>query len=308
VALLVAFAAAGLTAWLFARRPSNVQGMDFTYPWLAGRALLERIDPYAYVRAHPPLPWTSTLFYPATAAVLAMPFAWCSARVASTLFVAGGFGFLAYHLARDGWWRLAMLLSAPAYAVCWSAQWSPLLVGAALYAPALGLLAAKPNFALPLLAYQRSRRAIGPAIMGGLALLLVSLLLAPSWPLHWIQALRSAPEAAQYAVPLFTRYGWILTLATLRWRRPEGRMLLGLACVPQNFLFYDQLMLLLVATTLRETLVLATLSWVAFLATILLPIAGPDAVSSSHNYAPLVLATMYLPALVLVLRRPNVSG
>jgi hypothetical protein len=53
-----------------------------------------------------------------------------------------------------------------------------------------------------------------------------------------------------------------LLIALLRWRRPEARVLAALACVPQTMRFIDQLPLLAVAQSFRQSLLVSLLSYV----------------------------------------------
>ena len=79
-------------------------------------------------------------------------------------------------------------------------------------------------------------------------------------------------------------------------------MIFGMAAVPQLFMFVDQLPLLLVARTLVESMALALLSHVGGLLWLLTRNPN-DHPAWDATY--LVLASVYLPALILVLRRPN---
>ena len=54
-----------------------------------------------------------------------------------------------------------------------------------------------------------------------------------------------------------------MLLAILRWRRPEARLLIALACVPQSMLLYETVPLFLVPRTFRESALLVALSYVA---------------------------------------------
>ena len=74
-----------------------------------------------------------------------------------------------------------------------------------------------------------------------LALLACSLVLWPTWPIAWREALKTATQHA----PIVTRPGgFLLLLAALRWKRPEARWLLATALVPGNPAAYDALPLL----------------------------------------------------------------
>jgi hypothetical protein len=102
--------------------------------------------------------------------------------------------------------------------------------------------------------------------------------------------------------------GFVLLLAVLRWKRPEGRWLLAMAIIPSTGNIYDALPLLVLAPwTFRELLILGILSHVADLAGYI--------VRANETYAALVAAhgvtvlwLFYVPAMVMILRRPNELG
>lgn len=290
-----------LLSWGF-----DVQANDFTYPWIGARALLHGQDPYVAATVAR-TPWGEGLLYPLPALLIATPLAWLPAHDAGVAFTSISFGILAFLLSSSGMWRLLIFASAPALQACISVQWSPLFTAAALLPPALGILAAKPNFGLPLLGYQSTRRAWLYALAGGALLLSVSFLLMPNWVSQWLDTLRSNHATRQYAIPLATWIGWPAALALLRWRRPEARLLVCMACVPQLGFFYDQLLLFLIPDNRRElmtTVVLADLAYALALAVD----GGRLGVGVSNLVAfPYMVAGVYLPALFLVLRRPNVG-
>jgi hypothetical protein len=307
VSLAIGCAYGLLTYWLLVIRDPATQASDFTYPWLAARAVAHGVDPYRYVRMYP-TPHEHALFYPMPAAFDALPFAWLPVQIAGAAFVGVGCALLAFAITKRDVWRLMIFATAAAFQAAWSVQWTPLLMASALSPAALGLIVAKPNLALPLLAYQTNRRAILYAIIGGGVLLAVSLALDPRWPLHWYQTIHYEPIASQYRVPMLTRWGLVLSLAAFRWRTRDGRLVLAMACVPQNFFFYDQLPLFLVARTRLQLLFMVIVSWLARLIPIFHPMGAVDNAELSVKYIPLMMLGAYLPALVCVLERPNVES
>jgi hypothetical protein len=98
--------------------------------------------------------------------------------------------------------------------------------------------------------------------------------------------------------------GFLLLLAALRWRRPEARLLLAVACVPHTPSLYDVLLLFFACHTLRETLTLAILThalfwgWISF---------GSGATFDAYalGLGQAAVFVVYLPVLVMILRRPN---
>jgi hypothetical protein len=101
------------------------------------------------------------------------------------------------------------------------------------------------------------------------------------------------------------RLGGVFTLlALLRWRRWEAWLLLAMVCTPQTWGWYNALMLFVIPATWREACVLALVSSLgAILGGYLIgPVESFEAFQGS-----LMVATGYLPAMLIVLRRPNVG-
>jgi hypothetical protein len=283
-------------------------GADFTYWWRAGRALVTGDNPYAVVVPGPPYErFPSYFVYPLPAAIVSVPFAPLAAREGAALFVACGFALAAYGLSRDGWWRLAVLISVPAFRIFENAQWTPLLLGAVLL-PGWGwLLACKPTLGAALWLWRPSWR----ALVGVVAFSLLALLWLPSWPLDWLAMLQRNPEGSQYLPPIALPGGLLLLLVLVRWRRPEARLVAALACVPQNFFFYDQLPLMLVPNSQFGLLAFAIWS---HLLRVLAYVAVPDRLAAvwyesvavrTQWLAPFILWGLYAPAAVMLIRRPN---
>jgi hypothetical protein len=296
-------------AWLLANDPRRAAG-DFTYPWLAARALLDGREPYATVLAESP--YRSALFYPLPAAFVAMPFAALPPHLAGATFTGIGFGWLTYHLLAAGRWRLLVLTAAPALFAVLAVQWSPLLTAAALSGPALALVIAKPTIGLALAvsvlpSTPRPGRQAAATAAGVTVLVALSLLVRPDWPAQWLAVLRQAPDSGQYRAPILTAYGAPVVLALLRWRRPEGRLLLALACVRQNGFLYDQLPLLLVPASAMQAIVLSGISHVSHVLALWHPPKDGSIMALNAQQYPFTITAMYLPCLVMVLRRPNVG-
>ena len=97
-----------------------------------------------------------------------------------------------------------------------------------------------------------------------------------------------------------------MLLAALKWHRPEARLLLALSLVPQTLGMYDALVLFLIPRGPSEYIALAVLSHFAFL------IVFNDPTLSSMNAfivagGDAVVHWLFLPALIMVLLRPNRS-
>jgi len=293
--------------WLSVNDPSRGAG-DFTYAVLAARALVDGREPYAVVLAESP--FRTPFFYPLPAALVALPFAALPLRLAGATVVGVGFGWLAYELSRAGRSRLLVLTAAPALFAVLAVQWSPLLTAAALAGPALGLAIVKPTIgvalaAMALPAARRPGRLLVQTAAVALALIGLSLVIRPDWPGHWMSAMRTSPAAGQFRAPILTMYGLPVVLALLRWRRPEARLLFMLSCVRQNGFLYDQLPLLLVPQSAGQALLLSGVSHVSHLVALWNPPKETSIVALSAQQFPFTVIAMYLPCLVMVLRRPN---
>jgi len=280
-------------------------GDDFTWYWLGARALIEGKDPYIVIQPGGPFHLDAPFVYPLTSAMVGVPFAlWLSLGWAATLFVAIGSAFLAWGITQDGYARLPIFGSAPFFWAVTSGQVSPLLTAGALL-PALSWLApTKPNLGLATLGYRPSKI----ALLGSFLFLAASLMINPHWPREWLAALGTHNESDYgKGIPLLLGGGPLLLLALTRWRRPDARLLLILACVPQTIMFYDQLPLWLIARTRLQSAAMGLLSMVGLLlAGFALP-PHPTHGQVASTFWPMVLATCYLPALALVLRQPRLE-
>jgi len=303
IAAGVALVAAAIAAFkLHVNGPGFVAG-DFTTFWMGGRAMLDHQSPYAVINRQGDFPFDGGFYYPLPAAITVIPFAWLGVRTAMPLFAGVTAGILAYAFTRDGYWRLPLLMSFPMLWCVSNGQWAPLIVAAAIL-PSWGWAASiKPTLGFVAFAHRLSFRLV---VLAGL-FLVVTVIIWPWWPREWLAEV-SQRQAGNYRIPVLHPLGFVLLLALARWRRPEARVLLAMAIAPQTVLFYDQLPLALVAQTFRQALIFGIVSYVPYVAAALILGAG------DHSYArvfpvtsALLLAIYYLPALVLVLRRPNVG-
>ena len=279
----------------------NVLAGDFTWTWRAARILLEHHDPYRVIQATGGYPFDDRLNYPLPAALVSLPFAPFPPVLAGALFVGISAALLAWVATREDYHWLPLFLSAPFLKVLLAPQWSPLLVAAALTPALQFLLVAKPNEGLAMFAYNPTWKGV---VLGAL-LLLVSLLILPGWPVEWLHNLSRAP---QYGAPAFFFLGPLLLLAALRWRTPEGRMLLAFALVPQRLLAYDQLGLWLIPRRWWSSLLFSVMSWPALVAWVSPPALGYPKSAVFELTDLLTMCCIYLPALYMVLRRPLPDG
>lgn len=285
----------GFVCWLAYRLPPPSTS-DFEPIWVGARALIAGADPYTVV------PTTSThypLYYPLTAVVIGVPFAplpfdW--ARVAWAALSGAVFAFAALRYGRG---LPAALLSANFLNAVIQGQWSPLMTAAVVLPTLSWLLAAKPSIGAALFAAYPSRR----AAIGSVALLVLSLVVFPSWPGRWIDSL----GASNHMWPVRSFGGVILLLVLIRWRLPEARLLAALACVPQTIGLYETLPLFLIPRTRWQGYALAGLSYLAaFGQAALVPrTPGMTLEAMLAGRWPIVFVCLYLPALVMVfLPRP----
>jgi uncharacterized protein (TIGR03382 family) len=227
--------------------------------------------------------------------MLVWPIHWLSRELATAAFVAVPAALLAWRLSRRALWPLLTLASPSFVMAVVLGQWTPWILLAMLW-PTLGFFfASKPTVGAASFTYRPTMR----AAVGGVTIVVLSLVLIPNWPWLW---LRNLPAVIEHPSPITAPFGALLGLALLRWRRREGRLLLAMACVPQLLLFADQLPLMLVARSAREATLLAVGGWVAAVFWHVQEASKFGAVSFA---APYVLAGCYLPALWIVLRQRN---
>lgn len=270
---------------------------DFDQCWLAARALVTGANPYDLIGPGRTFEWRWPFYYPMTAAVVSLPFAWLDAGTARLLFSVTSSSLLAFAVTRRGYHRLLLFLSAGFCFSLLSAQWSPLLTAAALLPILSWVFAAKPTVGLALFVAFPSRT----AVVGGMVILVLSLVAMPSWPGIWWHVIQYAPHMR---TPLFTVVGPFVLLVLLRWRRPEARLLAVLACVPQTMVLYVTVPLFLIPASGTESLLLLVLSWITQVITFTMSAKPPGADFYSQS-ALAIVTLMYLPCVAMVLRRPN---
>lgn len=107
------------------------------------------------------------------------------------------------------------------------------------------------------------------------------------------------------SAPVTRPGGLLLLLAVWRWKRPEARLLLGLSCIPQTPVAYEAVPLFLLVTTIGEGV------WLWLSTLLLIPVINSLAGKPYDEWMMLsgqwMIWVVYLPALVIVLRKPNVA-
>jgi len=292
----IAFAAIAGTVAFRAQYVIHAHGGDHIVLWRAAHIILEGGDPYQI--AH----WSGGIqlpdakqrfFYPLPAFAFGLPFAWLSPEAAAVAFVVCSAAALGYLLTRDGYERVPLILSVPFLASAQFAQTTVAIVACALEANASGFALLKPNIGLALFAWRPSRRA---ALVAS-AIFIGSAILSPTWPAHWRILVRSSPT---HHAPITMATGFVALAAIARWRRPEARLLIAMSLIPHGLYFYDELPLLLIASSRRETMVLTFMSWLGLLAWMATS-PGPDL----HHIQQWVVASLYPATVIMILRRPN---
>jgi hypothetical protein len=299
IALTLAVAiSAALFAVMFWRDPQP-QPSDLGQVWAGSRALLHGANPYDAVGPGRSFNWPFPLLYPLTAMLALIPFAWLPLQWTDPLFVAAGFGLFTWAVTKErvASPALVALISLPALMTLQTSQWSLLLTGAALM-PWFGwVLIAKPTIGLALFtAFPRWKSAIGCAVF-----LIISFIVWPGWIGEWRATFASAP----HVVAPITRPGGVLVLlALLKWKRPEARLLLALACVPHTTVPYETIPLFLIAQTWLQAWTLWALALLAYVAQWWM---GPYVSQMAYwtSGAQWIVLLMYLPCLAMVLSRPN---
>lgn len=298
VAVLIGLGAAAIHYF----RPGGYRLSDFSVVWYASRSLADGLDPYQLVGPHLQFDLPSPVFYPAPALVAAMPFTLLPVELAGTAFVFVSAAVLAFAVTRESWYLLPLFPSLPFLTSARLGQWSIILT-AAVFMPIVAVLSiAKPQASLPAIVSSTKRATWIAAIAGGILLVIVSLMLLPSWPTEWLSLIRTTEY---FAPPIASIFGIPIALVLLRWKRPEAWLVFTSACLPQTWYPYNCLILLTVALTYREACGLSLLSSAGWLLTLGF-FSGEWRGTQTRTAMQLtMLAVGYLPVLVLILRRPN---
>lgn len=281
---------------------------DVGQVWFAARSILHGVDPYPLVGPGLTYDWLYPLLYPLPAGVAFLPFGFLSVDTASILFTALTCGAFAWAVMRWGYGPLFGFYSASVHYAAEVGQFSPLFA-ASVVVPWLALfLVAKPTIGAAAFIARPSWWAVaGCVVFGGIAFAI-----NPHWPAEWMHEVARnnalwAP-AVPYRAPVTFVGGPLVLLALLRWRRPEARYIAALIFVPQTVGLYEAVPLFLVPRTFGEAASLTTLSYVAFLAAeYVAPQAYVPPVDAMMASGQAVMLLLYLPAVALLLTRPNRS-
>jgi hypothetical protein len=295
-----AAAVAALGVFLYGRS-HPARKSDFDQVWAAAQALLQGRNPYEVIGIGKAFEWKWPFYYPLPAPILVAPLGFAPVLVARSLFSGVSVGALAWGMTRDGWYRWPLLLSVSFLVSLQLVQWSPLFT-AALFLPSLAWIGiVKPNWAIAIVASASSTRLWKPLLIGCGILIAAAFLVQPGWVADWLGVVRTATH---FRAPVTLPFGFLMLGAVLRWRRPEARLLVAMACLPQTPGFYDALMLFVIPLNVRESLLLTAASWAVFLLMAFREPWSSDAAWMS-DIARFTLWCLYLPCVAMVLVRPN---
>lgn len=279
--------------------------------WRGARILMSGGNPYHLADWHRMprgetdlVAWRSVLeplYYPLPALLVWLPFSLGAFLTGSAVFCGLGATLFVFVMSRRGLHRIWLCGGVPFIITLRFGQWSTWLIAAAML-PALSfLLPAKPNIGLPLFLSRPTRTATAACA----AILLLSLAVMPSWPLDWFAIITGAfRQTVPHPSPVttFGGAGVLCLLSLLRWRRPEARLIALMACMPQLPFWADQLALATVPETRREVIWSLLGGHLCFIAWFLF---APKVIYYVPVMQPYALVGTYVPALVMVLRRPN---
>jgi hypothetical protein len=276
---------------------------DFGQAWFAARAMLNGGDPYLLVGPGLAYDWPWPLIYPLTTAVAAMPFAVLAESVAVVLFSMLGGGAFAWALMEFGYAPLFGFVGGSLRFAAETAQWSPLLAASVVIAPLAFFLAAKPTIGLAMFIARPTWWAVaGGAVLGGIALAV-----QPHWIAEWLHSIALNNQAwaplRPYRPPILYPGGIVALLCLTRWRRPEARLVAAMACVPHTAVLYETVPLFLVPRTFPEAALLVALSYTQHFLT--MPQYMSQWAPAIENSGRGIALLMYIPATIMVLRRPN---
>ncbi len=271
---------------------------DFEWPLRAAQALLAGQNPYQAIVGGGPYPFDTPFYYPLPAALAALPLAGLDPYMAGAVFFGVSSGAMAFGLADGPAWRMIMFLSPSFLVAAEVAQWSPLMVAAALVPALQGFAVCKPNVGIGAFLFRPTRA----GVLGGAALLVISLGVFRPWPVWWVTV--TLTSVVPHPAPVTVLPGFVLVLSLLAWRSGEGRLLAAMTVLPQLLFWYDQLLLFLIPRSARQMVALLVINWLGYAAW-RLTASYLNAWGNMYGVvglaAPFVMVTMYLPSLGLVL-------
>lgn len=269
---------------------------DFQWTIKASEYVLNGINPYYQNPTNGIYPYETPFLYPLPTAIFGIPFTLFTPYMAGVIFFGLSSALLAYAIIRDDWQKLPVFFSIPFLygAVC--AQWTPLLMAAALLPDRFRILAfLKPSTGLISFIYRPSKRAlIAFSVISALTLVIF-----PTWLWDWFDAIMR--NNGQYGSIFLAPFGFLMLLSALSIKTPEGRTLLAASIIPRHVLWYDGPMLWLVARNFYQSSLLTILSWVAWFIWIGVNANQTDPYIQLDDAWRWQVLFLYLPALIMVL-------
>jgi len=247
------------------------------------------------------------LEYPLPGLLLLAPWTLLPDAAASALFTLVGGTAFAWALMANGYAPLIGFFSPGMLFAAQVGQYPPLYAGAFAIAPLGVFLIAKPHVGFATFVARPSWWPVASAIV----CTTIAFALQPTWVSDWRRGLAlvgahvgDGPGAFPYTAPVLLPGGFLVLSALTRWRRPEARLLVALACVPQSMLLYETVPLALVPRGWRQAslyLVTGHLIWRYLLAQNPWPVRAEYVTASGTLYTIFI----FLPLTVMVLHRPN---
>ncbi len=232
----------GVFCWYLMRR-FHLGAADFTWAIRAAAALLAKRNPYA----------DPGQLYPLPAALFGLPFVHVRLEIAAGLFFGISSALLAFGITRHGLHYFLIFLAYPYWACLITVQWIPLIMASTFFWWLTPAALAKPQIGLPVLASRSTRN--GALVCT--AVIIVSLLIMPHWPMLWLAETR---KYIRY-IPLLVIPGPLLLAAMARYRNRDAWLLFLAACMPQRW-FYDTFFLWLIPKTRKQIIFTVGISWI----------------------------------------------
>lgn len=271
----------------------TIQGVaigDIGPPLVGLQRALHGDSPYDILLRSGPL-----ALYPFTTMLVLAPFLLLPITAVAPVFCGVSSSVLSWALLTGGhWWRLMAFLSVPYLMALYSVQWSPLFLAALLLPPLLPIALVKPQLGIALLAAGKWNRW---SLVATSAILLLSLILRPTWPIEWIQS--GVTRFYDSRVPLLIAPGLLLAAAVFFVRSARGRLVLTMALIPQRF-YYDQLLLFFIPTSWRQMVFLLVISWTGAAWSLHTGAWNPASGYQIDAVWRVVVWTLYLPALAIL--------
>jgi hypothetical protein len=271
-------------------------GMDFMHMVTTTRNWISGEDIYLPLRYNYA---PDAVIYPFSAYLVFIPLAWMPNAIGIGIFMGLACGVLAWLIFRSSNnWYLILFLSWPfAYNVIVS-QFAPYAICIFFSASFLPMILIKPQLALPFTLIKRPNRF---GLILTFLLLIVSLIIYPSWPFESLKSLHIQNYSGFQ--PLFLLpFGPLIVLALIRYREKRAWLLVLMALMPQRVV-YDQLGVLLVAGNRKQLIFLVLCSWITLPAVVIYEGWG----NLPFGWTQWILFSSYLPAL-LVLLWPVILG